>query len=179
MRDVYSRSPRMSAACSICWRAPGGQCHVRVGDLVRHFRPIWRRRGETPAAAVSSPPTRDRQGRSRRAELPTAGLSELVDLRVGDAFETLKSGVAAASILLLSTVEGSLPAHAPSRERAASPRALGVADDLAIAPARLPPTSNMVRQPARIRLVELPLGDRIEGIAAHLSIRAMRLLIPP
>jgi len=38
MRDVfYCRFPGLSADCSMCWRAPGGQGHCRVGPR-RHFR---------------------------------------------------------------------------------------------------------------------------------------------
>jgi predicted O-methyltransferase YrrM len=93
-----------------------------------------------------------------------AGLSDLVDIRVGDAFETLKSGVGGSMDLLL--LDGWKEAYLPMLrllEPQLSTGALVVADDLAIAPEALASYLEYVRKPANGYVsVELPLGDRIE-----------------
>jgi predicted O-methyltransferase YrrM len=93
-----------------------------------------------------------------------AGLSELVDIRVGDAFETLKSGVGGSIDLLL--LDGWKEAYLPMLrllEPQFSPGALVVADDLDIAPEALASYLGYVRQPGNgFVSVEVPLGDRIE-----------------
>ena len=93
-----------------------------------------------------------------------AGLSELVDIRVGDAFETLKSGVGGSVDLLL--LDGWKEAYLPMLrflEPQLSPGALVVADDLDIAPETLASYLDYVRKPGNGYVsVELPLGDRIE-----------------
>jgi predicted O-methyltransferase YrrM len=93
-----------------------------------------------------------------------SGLSDFIDLRVGDAFETLKSGLGGKIDLLL--LDGWKEAYLPMLkflEPQLSPAALVVADDLAIAPDALAPYLAYVRHPGNGYVsVELPLGDRIE-----------------
>jgi len=93
-----------------------------------------------------------------------AGLSEVIDLRVGDAFETLKSGLGGGIDLLL--LDGWKEAYLPMLrflEPQLSPNALVVADDLDIAPEVLAPYLDYVRKPGNGYVsVEMPLGDRIE-----------------
>ena len=93
-----------------------------------------------------------------------AGLSEVIDIRVGDAFETLKSGLGGGIDLLL--LDGWKEAYLPMLrflEPQLSPNALVVADDLDIAPEVLAPYLDYVRKPGNGYVsVEMPLGDRIE-----------------
>jgi predicted O-methyltransferase YrrM len=98
-----------------------------------------------------------------------AGLAEWIDIRVGDAFDTLKSGVGSSIDLLL--LDGWKELYLPLLkflEPQLSPGALVVADDLAIAPAALAAYLDYVAEPGNGYVsVTLPLGDRIE-----LSLRA-------
>ena len=93
-----------------------------------------------------------------------SGLSDFIDLRVGDAFETLKSGLGGSIDLLL--LDGWKEAYLPMLkflEPQLSPSALVVADDLDIAPDALAPYLAYVRNPDNGYVsVEVPLGDRIE-----------------
>jgi predicted O-methyltransferase YrrM len=93
-----------------------------------------------------------------------AGLSELIDLRLGDAFETLKSDLGGDIDLLL--LDGWKEAYLPMLkflEPRLAPGALVVADDLDIAPQALAPYLDYVRNAGNGYVsVELPLGDRIE-----------------
>ena len=93
-----------------------------------------------------------------------AGLSEVIDLRVGDAFETLKSGLGGGVDVLL--LDGWKEAYLPMLrflEPQLSPNALVVADDLDIAPEALAPYLDYVRKRGNGYVsVEMPLGDRIE-----------------
>jgi predicted O-methyltransferase YrrM len=102
----------------------------------------------------------EQAGRNFRA----SGLSEFIDLRVGDAFETLASDIGGNIDLLL--LDGWKEAYLPMLkflEPQLAPSALVVADDLAIAPDALAPYLDYVRDPGNGYVsVELPLGDRIE-----------------
>jgi len=99
----------------------------------------------------------------------TAGLADLVEIRVGDAFETLKAGIAGGIDLLL--LDGWKPLYLPMLkflEPRLSPGALIVADDLAVAPDALASYVGYVREGSNGYVsVEVPLGDRIE-----ISVRA-------
>jgi predicted O-methyltransferase YrrM len=98
-----------------------------------------------------------------------AGLAEWIEIRVGDAFDTLKSGLDGSIDLLL--LDGWKELYLPLLkflEPQLSPGALVVADDLAIAPAALATYLDYVTDGRNGYVsVTLPLGDRIE-----LSLRA-------
>jgi predicted O-methyltransferase YrrM len=98
-----------------------------------------------------------------------AGLADLVDIRVGDAFETLKPGIEGGIDLLL--LDGWKPRYLPMLkflEPRLSPGALIIADDLAVAPEALASYVGYVRDGGNGYVsVEVPLGDRIE-----ISVRA-------
>src|SRR5262249_25922536 len=100
-----------------------------------------------------------------------AGLAEWIEIRVGDAFETLASGVGGSIDLLL--LDGWKELYLPLLkflEPQLSPGALVVADDLAIAPAALAGYLDYVSDAGNGYVsVTLPVGDRIE-----LSLRARR-----
>ena len=99
----------------------------------------------------------------------SAGLADLIEIRVGDAFETLKAGIDGGIDLLL--VDGWKPLYLPILkflEPRLAPGAVIVADDLAIAPDALASYVGYVREPGNGYVsVEVPLGDRIE-----ISVRA-------
>jgi predicted O-methyltransferase YrrM len=104
-----------------------------------------------------------------RENFRAAGLADLIEIRVGDAFETLAAGLEDGIDLLL--LDGWKPLYLPML-KFLEPRlargALIVADDLAIAPDALASYCGYVREPGNGYVsVEVPLGDRIE-----ISVRA-------
>jgi predicted O-methyltransferase YrrM len=94
----------------------------------------------------------------------TAGLADLIEIRIGDAFDTLKAGIDGGIDLLL--LDGWKPLYLPMLkflEPRLSPGALIIADDLAIAPAALASYVGYVRaEGSGYVSVEVPLGDCIE-----------------
>jgi predicted O-methyltransferase YrrM len=98
-----------------------------------------------------------------------AGLADLVEIRIGDAFETLKGGIEGGIDVLL--LDGWKPLYLPMLEflePRLAPGALVVADDLAVAPDALASYVGYVREAGNGYVsVEVPLGDRIE-----ISVRA-------
>jgi predicted O-methyltransferase YrrM len=94
----------------------------------------------------------------------TAGLADLIEIRVGDAFETLKTGIEGGIDLVL--LDGWKPLYLSMLkflEPRLAPGALIVADDLAVAPDALAPYLAYVREPKNGYVsVEVPLGDRLE-----------------
>jgi predicted O-methyltransferase YrrM len=95
--------------------------------------------------------------------LRRSGLSDLVEVRQGDAFETLRSGPDAIDLLLL---DGWKEAYLPLLEMLEprlAPGALVLADDIHLFPDDLAPYLRRVRDPANgFVSVELPLGDGVE-----------------
>jgi predicted O-methyltransferase YrrM len=94
----------------------------------------------------------------------TAGLADLIEIRVGDAFETLKTGIEGGIDLVL--LDGWKPLYLRMLkflEPRLAPGALIVADDLAVAPEALASFLAYVREPKNGYVsVEVPLGDRLE-----------------
>ena len=166
MRDVYMPvSPDVGRLLYVLARSRGAKVIVEFGTSFGisgiHLAAAVRDAGGGRVVATELDPIKaERAAQNFRA----AGLFELVDLRVGDAFETLKSGVGGSVDLLL--LDGWKEAYLPMLrllEPQLSPGALVVADDLAIAPDALAPYLEYVRQPCNGYVsVELPLGDRIE-----------------
>ncbi|HLH95218.1 MAG TPA: class I SAM-dependent methyltransferase [Xanthobacteraceae bacterium] len=93
-----------------------------------------------------------------------AGLDDLIEIRVGDAFETLKTGIDGGIDLVL--LDGWKPLYLPMLkflEPRLAPGALIVADDLAVAPEALAVYVGYVRDASNGYVsVEVPLGDRVE-----------------
>ncbi|HEY4406537.1 MAG TPA: class I SAM-dependent methyltransferase [Xanthobacteraceae bacterium] len=104
-----------------------------------------------------------------RENFRTAGLADLIEIRVGDAFETLKGAIEGGIDLLL--LDGWKPLYLPMLkflEPQLAPGALIIADDLAVAPDALASYCGYVRDGGNGYVsVEVPLGDRIE-----ISVRA-------
>jgi predicted O-methyltransferase YrrM len=104
-------------------------------------------------------------GKAERARgyIAEAGLTELVDLRVGDALETLKGLPRDVSLAFL---DGWKELYLPllrTIEPALQPGAVVIADDLDLFPDALKPYLAYVRDPANGYVsVAVPLGDAME-----------------
>jgi predicted O-methyltransferase YrrM len=98
-----------------------------------------------------------------------AGLADLIEIRIGDAFETLKAEIGGKIDVLL--LDGWKPLYLPMLkflEPRLAPGALIIADDLAVAPEALASYVGYVRAAGSGYVsVEVPLGDRLE-----ISVRA-------
>jgi predicted O-methyltransferase YrrM len=166
MRNIYMPvSPDVGRLLYILARTRPAKIIVEFGTSFGisgvHLAAAVRDAGGGRLIATELDPMKAEQaGRNFRA----SGLSDVIDLRVGDAFETLKSGIGGSIDLLL--LDGWKEAYLPMLkflEPQLSPGALVVADDLAIAPDALAPYLDYVRDPGNGYVsVELPLGDRIE-----------------
>jgi predicted O-methyltransferase YrrM len=166
MRNIYMPvSPDVGRLLYILARTRPAKIIVEFGTSFGisgvHLAAAVRDAGGGRLIATELDPIKAEQaGRNFRA----SGLSEFIDLRVGDAFETLKSGIGGSIDLLL--LDGWKEAYLPMLkflEPQLAPSALVVADDLAIAPDALAPYLDYVRDPGNGYVsVELPLGDRIE-----------------
>ena len=166
MRDVYMPiSPDVGRLLYVLARSQPAKMMVEFGTSFGisgiHLAAAARDAGGGRVITTELDPVKaERAARNFR----TAGLSELIDLRIGDAFETLKSGLGGSIDLLL--LDGWKEAYLPMLkflEPQLSPSALVVADDLAIAPEALAPYLDYVRRAGNGYVsVELPLGDRIE-----------------
>jgi predicted O-methyltransferase YrrM len=100
---------------------------------------------------------------SPAATLRRCGLDDLVDLRVGDALETLRDLPGPVDLLLLDGWSGLYLPVLEIVEPALRPGALVVADDTSLFPAALAPYLARVRdRGAGYRSVDVPLGDRLE-----------------
>jgi predicted O-methyltransferase YrrM len=91
------------------------------------------------------------------------GLSDLVDLRVGDALETLKDIDGGVSVAFLDGWKNLYLPFLRMLERALQPGALAIADDLDLFPDALQEYLAYVRDPAHGYVsVKVPLGDGME-----------------
>jgi predicted O-methyltransferase YrrM len=166
MRNIYMPvSPDVGRLLYILARTRPAKVIVEFGTSFGisgiHLAAAVRDAGGGRLIATELDPIKAEQaGRNFRA----SGLSEFIDLRVGDAFETLASDIGGNIDLLL--LDGWKEAYLPMLkflEPQLAPSALVVADDLAIAPDALAPYLDYVRDPGNGYVsVELPLGDRIE-----------------
>ncbi len=98
-----------------------------------------------------------------RANLAATGLGDLVDIRAGDAFETLKSLNLKIDILLLDGWKDGYLAMLKLLEPKLAPGALVVGDDTKLFPDRLANYLAYVRDSKNGYLsIDLPLGDGVE-----------------
>ncbi len=95
--------------------------------------------------------------------IAAAGLTEFVDIRVGDALETLKDVTADISLLFLDGMKTLYLPLLQQLEAALLPGATVLADDLDLFPEPLRPYLEYVRSPANgYQSVTVPLGDAME-----------------
>ncbi len=98
-----------------------------------------------------------------RANFQAAGLADLIEIRVGDAFETLKTLDGPIDVLLLDGWKPLYLSMLKFLEPRLAPGAIIVGDDLAIAPDALAAYVGYVRDPNNGYVsLEIPLGDRLE-----------------
>jgi predicted O-methyltransferase YrrM len=103
-----------------------------------------------------------------RGHIQAAGLLELVDVRVGDALETLQNTARDVSLVFLDGWKDLYLPVLKLLEPALLPGALVIADDLDLFPDVLKPYLDYVRDPANGYVsVSIPIGDAME-----LSVRA-------
>ena len=167
MRDVYMPvSPDVGRLLYVLARG-------RSAETIVEFGTSYGISGIHLAAAL-----RDAGGRGRlitteldaikaeraRENFRRAGLADLIEIRIGDAFETLEEELDGGIDLLL--LDGWKPLYLPMLkflEPQLSPGALIIADDLAVAPDALAAYVGYVRDVKNGYVsVEVPLGDRIE-----------------
>jgi predicted O-methyltransferase YrrM len=171
MRDIYMPvSPDVGRLLYVLARSRNAETIVEFGTSFGisgiHLAAALRDAGRGRLITTEFDPIKaERAGQNFRA----AGLADLVDIRVGDAFETLKDGIAGGIDLLL--LDGWKAQYLPMLkflEPRLARNALIVADDLAIAPDALAAYVGYVRDGGNGYVsVEVPLGDRIE-----ISVRA-------
>jgi predicted O-methyltransferase YrrM len=171
MRDVYMPvAPDVGRLLYMLARNRGVMTIVEFGTSLGisgiHLAAALRDEGRGRLVTTELDPVKaERAAENFRA----AGLSEWIELRVGDAFNTLETGVGGSIDLLL--LDGWKELYLPLLkflEPQLSPGALVVADDLAIAPAALAAYLDYVTDAGNGYVsVTLPVGDRIE-----LSLRA-------
>jgi predicted O-methyltransferase YrrM len=98
-----------------------------------------------------------------RGSFDKAGLLDLIDLRVGDALQTLRDVKSGVSLLFLDGWKDIYLPVLQLLEPALAPGALIVADDLDLFPDALEPYLTYVRQPANGYVsVTVPIGDAME-----------------
>jgi predicted O-methyltransferase YrrM len=119
-----------------------------------------RDRGEGRVIATELHPGKAQKAREN---LRAAGLLDYVDLRQGDALETLKDVAGGVTLLFLDGWKKLYMPVLKLLEPALDPGAMVVADDLDLFPEVLEPYLAYVRNPGNGYVsVELPIGDRLE-----------------
>jgi predicted O-methyltransferase YrrM len=171
MRDIYMPiSPEVGRLLYVLARSRNAGTIVEFGTSFGisgiHLAAALRDGGRGRLVTTEFDPIKAERAREN---FRSAGLDDLIEIRVGDAFETLKAGLDGGIDLVL--LDGWKPLYLPMLkflEPRLSAGALIVADDLAIAPDALAAYVGYVRDAGNGYVsVEVPLGDRIE-----ISVRA-------
>jgi predicted O-methyltransferase YrrM len=166
MRDIYMPiSPGVGRLIYILARGRGAKTIVEFGTSYGisgiHLAAALRDGGG--GRLVTTEFDAVKAGRAQE-NFRAAGLADLIEIRIGDAFETLKAEIGGQIEVLL--LDGWKPLYLPMLkflEPRLAPGALVIADDLDIAPEALAPYLDYVRGAGNGYVsVELPLGDRIE-----------------
>ena len=100
--------------------------------------------------------------KAARANLQALGLERWVDIRQGDAFETLKSVEAPIDILFLDGWKDFYLPLLKALEPQLAPGSLVIGDDTKLFPERLASYLAYVRDPANYQSVDLAIGDGVE-----------------
>ena len=165
MRDIYMPvSPDVGRLLYALARGRGARLIVEFGTSYGisgiHLAAALRDIGHGRLITTEFDPVKAERAREN---FQAAGLADLIEIRLGDAFETLAALAGAIDVLLL---DGWKPLYLPMLkflEPKLASGALIVADDLAIAPDALADYVGYVRDAANGYVsVEVPLGDRIE-----------------
>jgi predicted O-methyltransferase YrrM len=165
MRDVYIPvAPEVGRLLYLLARMRGARTIVEFGTSLGisaiHLAAAVRDNGSGRIIATELDESKVQRARQN---LSHAELDDLVEIRVGDAFETLRDEPDAIDFVLL---DGWKEAYLPMLkmlEPRLTPTSIVVADDLKIAPETLAPYLAYMRDPANGYVsVELPLGDGIE-----------------
>jgi predicted O-methyltransferase YrrM len=165
MRDIYIPvAPEVGRLIYLLVRARRAQTIVDFGTSLGisaiHLAAALRDNGSGKLIATELD---DSKAERARQNLNEAGLDDLVEIRVGDAFATLRDGPETIDFLLL---DGWKEAYLPMLkllEPRLVPAAAIVANDLNIAPESLAPYLAHVRDPTNgYASAEMPLGDCIE-----------------
>jgi len=163
--DVYMPvPPEVGQLLYLLTRSKRPQTVVEVGTSFGvsaiHFAAALKDNGEGRLIAAELSP---KKVAAARANLEAVGLAELVEIRAGDAFETLKSLDMKIDLLLLDGWKDGYLAMLKFLEPKLAPGALVVGDDTKLFPDRLAPYLAHVRDPKNGYLsLDLPLGDGVE-----------------
>ena len=166
MRDVYMPiTPEVGQLLYILTRSRRPQIVVEFGTSYGisgiHFAAALQDAGR--GRLVTTELDAIKAGRAQE-NFRAAGLADLIEIRIGDAFETLKAGIEGGIDVLL--LDGWKPLYLPMLkflEPRLAPGALVIADDLAVAPEALASYVGYVRAAGSGYVsVEVPLGDRLE-----------------
>lgn len=115
------------------------------------------------AGAVITTEIYESKAEKAREYLRAAGLLDLVDIRIGDALETLKQVEHDVSIVFLDGMKQLYTPVLKLLEPALRPGALAIADDTELFPDEIEPHLKYVRDPANGYVsVAIPIGDGME-----------------
>jgi predicted O-methyltransferase YrrM len=165
MRDIYIPvAPEVGRLIYLLVRARRARTVVEFGTSLGisaiHLAAALRDNGSGRLIATELD---DSKAARARQNLNEAGLDDLVEIRAGDAFATLRDGPETIDFLLLDGWKEAYLAMLKLLEPRLAPAAVVVADDLNIAPESLAPYLGYVRDPANgYASAEIPLGDGIE-----------------
>jgi predicted O-methyltransferase YrrM len=166
MRDIYMPvSPEVGRLLYLLARSRAARTIVEFGTSLGlsaiHLAAALRDNGGGRLIATEFD---DIKAARAQRNFAAAGLDDLIELRIGDAFETLKAELGGAIDLVL--LDGWKPLYLPMLQFLEPRLAAGaiiVADDLDVAPEALAPYLAHVRKPENGYVsVEVPLGDRVE-----------------
>jgi predicted O-methyltransferase YrrM len=165
MRDIYIPvAPEVGRLIYLLVRARRARTVVEFGTSLGisaiHLAAALRDNGSGRLIATELD---DSKAARARQNLNEAGLDDLVEIRAGDAFATLRDGPETIDFLLLDGWKEAYLAMLKLLEPRLAPAAVVIADDLNIAPESLAPYLGYVRDPANgYASAEIPLGDGIE-----------------
>jgi predicted O-methyltransferase YrrM len=165
LKSLHSEADRIDPP--LLAAAEGKKAHERIALLDRAFIPVDEDAGRFLYALVRGAALTTEllgaKAEAARRSFEQAGLLESIDLRVGDALETLRDMTPDVSVLFLDGWKNLYLPVLQMLEPALLPGALIVADDLNLFPDVLAPYLAYVRHPANGYIsVTVPIGDAME-----------------